>query len=123
MIMILTEKFHGGFLMDLKSKQNWLAFLDLWAKSGLTKMDFCKSKKIKLSKFYYYAKRHRDLPGKSSLAPRPNSKQSLFIPLASKKEFKIKINESVSLTFEAAPDALWMASFIKSFGEHHASVR
>ena len=33
--------------MDLKSKQNWLNFLELWSKSGLTKTDFCKSKKIK----------------------------------------------------------------------------
>lgn len=122
MIMILTEKFHGGFLMDLKSKQNWLNFLDLWSKSGQTKTEFCKSKKITASKFYYYAKRHRDLANKSTIATHSSPKQSLFIPVTSKKEFKIKINESVSLTFEAAPDALWMASFIKSFGDYHAAV-
>jgi hypothetical protein len=122
MIIILTEKFHGGFLMDLKSKQNWLNFLDLWSKSGQTKAEFCKSKKITASKFYYYAKRHRVLPSKPTIAAHSTHKQSLFIPVTSKKEFKIKINESVSLTFEAAPDALWMASFIKSFGDHHATV-
>lgn len=120
--MILTEKFHGGFLMDLKSKQNWLHFLELFSKSGQTKADFCKSKKITLSTFYYYAKRHRDLPTKSAMAVQGSSKKSLFIPIVSKKEFKIKINESVSLTFDAAPDALWMASFIKSFGDYHAAV-
>jgi len=120
--MILTEKFHGGFLMDLKSKQNWQHFLDLWSKSGQTKMEFCKSKKIAVSKFYYYAKLHRDLSSKSTILPHSTPKKSLFIPVTSKKEFKIKINESVSLTFEAAPDALWMASFIKSFGDHHAAV-
>jgi hypothetical protein len=122
MIIILTEKFHGGFLMNLKSKQNWLHFLDLWSKSGLTKTEFCKSKKITASKFYYYDKRHRDLSAKSAAHTQPSSKQSLFIPVASKKEFKIKINESVSLTFEVAPDASWMASFIKSFGDYHAAV-
>lgn len=122
MIIILTEKFHGGFLMDLKSKHNWLNFLELWSKSGLTKADFCKSKKITVSKFYYYAKRHRDLPVKSATVPHSSSKHSLFIPIASKKEFKIKINDSVGLTFESAPDASWMANFIKSFGEYHAAV-
>lgn len=109
--------------MNLKSKQKWLNFLDLYRKSGLSKPDFCKLHKFSVSKFYHYAKLHRELPVKSLVALRPAPKQSLFIPLSTKKEFKIKINESVSLTFEAAPDALWMASFIKSFGEHHASVR
>lgn len=122
MIMILTEKFHGGFLMDLRSKQNWLNFLEQWNKSGLSKADFCKLKKITLSTFYYYAKRHRDLPSKSASLTPSVPKQSLFIPVASKKEFKIKINDSVSLAFEAAPDASWMASFIKSFGDYHAAV-
>ena len=122
MIIILTEKFHGGFLMDLKSKQNWLNFLDLWRKSGQTKEEFCKSKKITSSKFYYYAKRHRDLSAKSTISSLSAPKQSLFIPVSSKKEFKIKINESVSLTFEVAPDASWMASFIKSFGDYHATI-
>lgn len=108
--------------MDLKLKQNWLNFLDLWSKSGQTKAEFCKSKKITTSKFYYYAKRHRDLPSKSTITPHSAPKKSLFIPVTTKKEFKIKINESVSLTFETAPDALWMASFIKSFGDYHAAV-
>jgi hypothetical protein len=122
MIIILTEKFHGGFLMNLKSKQNWLNFLNDWQKSGLTKADFCKTKKINVSRFYYYARFHRDLSPMPLENSHTGSKQSLFIPVTSKKEFKIKINESVCLTFEAAPDALWMASFIKSFGDHHAAV-
>jgi len=42
---------------------------------------------------------------------------NLFISLASKKDFIIKINGSVSLSFETVPDALWMANFVKAMGD------
>jgi hypothetical protein len=109
-------------LMDLKQKHNWLNFFDLYRKSGLSKAAFCKSHKISESKFYYYSNYYQKQENIKSVINTPVPKQSMFIPMTTKKEFKIKINESVSLSFDSAPDASWMASFIKSFGEYHAAV-
>jgi hypothetical protein len=39
-----------------------------------------------------------------------------------KKDFKIKINNSLSLSFESVPDASWMADFVKSLGVANASA-
>lgn len=85
MIMILTEKNHGGFLMDLKSKQNWLTFLDLWGKSGLTKMDLCNSKKSHLQSFTIMPK---DIEiylsnRQSQLSPAPSNPYSFHLPAKS----------------------------------------
>jgi hypothetical protein len=121
MIIILTENFMED-LMDLKQKQNWINCLELYRKSGLSKKAFCKTHKIPEGRFYYFAKLHGEPSAKTLIVPRPAPKQSFFIPLVSKKEFKIKINESVSLSFDTAPDASWMASFIKSYGEYHVAV-
>jgi len=101
--------------MDLKVKQNWQKFFDLYLKSGLTKADFCRSQKIAQSKFFYFAKLHRE-----SSASKPSSPSNLFLPVVSKKDFTIKINNKVELSFESLPDAIWMASFIKSLGDAHA---
>jgi hypothetical protein len=104
--------------MDLKVQQNWLKFYDLYLQSGMTKVDFCRSQKIPQSKFFYYAKLHRKsavLKLDKALAG-PN----LFIPLTARKDFTIKINGSVSLSFETVPDALWMANFVKAMGDAHA---
>ena len=101
--------------MDLKVKQNWLHFYDLYLKSGLTKADFCRSQKIAQSKFFYLAKLHRD-----SSTPKQSSPSNLFMPVVSKKDFTIKINNKVELAFESIPDALWMANFIRSLGDTHA---
>lgn len=101
--------------MDLKVKQNWQHFYDLYLKSGLTKADFCRSQKIAQSKFFYFAKLHRE-PSSS----KQSSSSNLFLPVVSKKDFVIKINNKVELSFESLPDALWMANFIRSLGETHA---
>jgi hypothetical protein len=101
--------------MDLKVKQNWQHFYDLYLKSGLTKVDFCRSQKLTQSRFFYFAKLHRDpSPSKQS------SSSNLFLPLVSKKDFTIKINNKVELSFESIPDARWMANFVKSLGDAHA---
>lgn len=101
--------------MDLKVKQNWQHFYDLYLKSGLTKTDFCRSQKMAQSKFFYFAKLHRE-----SSPPKPSSSTNLFLPVVSKKDFTIKINNKVELSFESLPDALWMANFVKSLGDAHA---
>jgi hypothetical protein len=103
--------------MDLKVKQNWQHFYDLYLKSGLTKADFCRSQKLTTSKFFYYAKLHRE-----TTPSQQNHSASLFLPVVGKKDFTMRINNSVSLTFEAIPDAHWMASFVKSLGETHAGT-
>ena len=108
--------------MDLRVKQNWRNFLELFLKSGMTKADYCRSQKMHPSKFYYYAKLHREAATKPLNGTQAISKQSNFVPMAIKKDFKIKINDSITLSFEAAPDASWMASFIKSFGISHATI-
>ncbi len=100
--------------MDLKIKQNWQRLFDQYQKSGMTKADFCRSQGIAQSRFFYYAKYHRESP----LADKSN----LFVPLAAQKNFTIKINNSVCLSFEAVPDALWMANFVKSLGEEYARI-
>ena len=101
--------------MDLKVKQNWQHFFDLYLKSGLTKTDFCRTQKMTPSRFFYFAKLHRD-----SSHPKQSSSSNLFLPLVSKKDFMIKINNKVELSFETLPDAHWMANFVKSLGDAHA---
>lgn len=74
--------------MDLKIKQNWHNFFALYQKSGMTKEDFCRSQKIASSRFFYYAKMHRDTE-----IPKETSKAALFLPVSTKKDFTIKINK------------------------------
>lgn len=101
--------------MDLKVKQNWQNFFDLYLKSGQSKTDFCRSQKMTQSKFFYFAKLHRD-----SVPSKQSSSSNLFLPVVSKKDFTIKINNKVELSFESLPDAHWMANFVKSLGDAHA---
>lgn len=101
--------------MDLKVKQNWQHFFELYLKSGLTKANFCRTQKMAPSRFFYYAKLHRQ-----SQSPKESSPSNLFLPLVGKKDFTIKINNKVELSFESIPDALWMANFVKSLGDAHA---
>ena len=42
--------------------------------------------------------------------------------MVTKKEFKIKINDTIGLTFESLPEPIWMANLIKSIGDLHATV-
>lgn len=100
--------------MDLKLKNNWQQLMDQWRRSGLSKAEFCKSQKIPVHTFYYYQKLHR------STGTPPQKTSQLFVPLIEKKDFTIRINNSISLSFETTPDANWMASFVKSLGELHA---
>ena len=108
-------------LMKLKSKQEWLVFLELHRKSGLNITEFCKTQKITSSMFYYYAKLHKTTTSSTQIPKIDLPKQSTFISLTTKKEFKIKLNDAISLTFDSLPEATWMANFVKSFGGHHAT--
>lgn len=101
--------------MDLKLKSNWLQLMDQYRRSGLTKAEFCRSQKIPAPTFFYYQKFHR-----STLPELPQKGAKLFIPLVEKKDFIIRINNSISLSFEAAPDAVWMAKFVAALGDTHA---
>jgi len=107
--------------MKLKSKQEWLAFLELRRKSGLNTTEFCKTQKISSSMFYYYANLHKDNTSNTQSMPAVQ-KQSNFISISTKKEFKIKINDSIGLTFDSPPEATWIANLIKSIGDYHAAV-
>ncbi|MBA2726973.1 MAG: hypothetical protein H0U49_02225 [Parachlamydiaceae bacterium] len=102
--------------MDFKVKQNWQHFFNQYLKSGMSKTEFCRSQKVAPSRFFYYANLHREP------APAPNDKSGPFVQLAGKKDFTIRINNSVSLTFDSVPDACWMANFVKSMGEAHANT-
>ena len=100
--------------MDLKVKQNWQHLYDQYLKSGMTKADFCKSQKIPQHTFFYYQKFHGTVTQTSARTDHPSK---LFVPVTEKKEFKIKVNNSITLSFELLPEASWMASFVNALGE------
>ena len=105
--------------MDLRVKQNWQQLFEQYLKSGFSKAEFCRSQKIPSHTFFYYQKLHGEGHQiKSDFKP----STALFIPLTEKKDFKIKINNSLSLSFESVPDASWMADFVKSLGVANASA-
>lgn len=101
--------------MDLKVKQNWQHLYDQYLKSGMTKADFCKSQKIPQHTFFYYQKFHSTIGQPSTLIDHHSSK--LFVPVTEKKEFTIKVNNSITLSFELLPEASWMARFVNALGE------
>lgn len=103
--------------MDLKVKQNWQHLYDQYLKSGMTKADFCKSQKIAQHTFFYYQKFHGTINQTSARADQPSK---LFLPVTERKEFKIKVNNSITLSFELIPEASWMASFVNALGETSA---
>ena len=107
--------------MDLRSKQNWGKLIELYQKSGLTKAEFLRSQKITEGQYYYYAKFHRNKIQESTNSL-PVIHKTNFIPMVSQKEFKIKINNSILLTFDSLPEPIWMANLIKSVGDFHAAV-
>lgn len=104
--------------MNPKVKPNWPAILELYRKSGLSQADFCRSQKISRSSFSYHAKLH------DSDSSGPTSQRSLspFVSVREKQEFKLKINESLVLSFDTLPDATWLSSFVKSLGGEHAGT-
>ena len=106
--------------MDFKVRQNWLNFNDLYLKSGITKVDFCRSQKIPAHTFFYFQKYHGTI--KNSPSHTNKAVTSIFIPLSEKKEFRIRINNSVSLSFDSVPEASWMANFVKSLGCSHVGA-
>jgi hypothetical protein len=103
--------------MDLRVKQNWQQLFEQYLKSGLSKAEFCRSQKIPSHTFFYYPKLHG---GGNQIKSDLKPSTALFIPLIEKKNFKIMINNSLSLSFESVPDASWMADFVKSLGAANA---
>lgn len=109
--------------MDLRLKQNWDNFIERYEKSGLTRADFLRSQKITEGQYYYYAKFHRNkIQAQESATTLPVVQKSNFIPMVSQKEFKITINNSIGLTFDSIPEAVWIANLIKSIGNFNATV-
>lgn len=109
--------------MNLRSKQTWDNFIERYQKSGLTRADFLRSQKITESQYYYYAKFHRNkVQPQESTNTLPVVQKSNFIPMVSQKEFRITINNSIGLTFDSIPEAIWLANLIKSIGNFNATV-
>ena len=103
--------------MDLSLKENQVKIVELFKNSGLSQAQFCKSHNVSKWTLYRLLKMDRE----STQAVKRTDK-SLFIPVHAKKDFKIKINDSTSVSFETTPDAKWLASFVKYLGEHNASI-
>jgi hypothetical protein len=102
--------------MSPKVKPHWPTVFDQFRKSGLTKADFCRTHKISLSSFSYYSKLHSQ---EHQLVPVVHSSSS-FISVRDKQEVRVKINDSLTLSFDSFPDATWLSSFVKSLGDDHA---
>ena len=102
--------------MNPKVKPNWPAVFDHFRKSGLSKADFCRTHKISLSSFSYQSKLHAR---EQQFLPVVHNSSS-FISVREKQEFKLKINDSLTLSFDSLPDATWLSSFVKSLGGDHA---
>ncbi len=101
--------------MDLRLKSHWQQLMDQYRKSGLTKAEFCRSQKIQSHTFYYYQKLHQSPPAQT-----PSKASQLFVPVVEKCNFAIRINDTLNLSFETIPDAVWMANFVRSLGETYA---
>ena len=103
--------------MDLSSKENEVKIVELFKNSSLSQAQFCKSHNVSKWTLYRLLKADRE----STLAAKRTDK-SLFIPVHAKKDFKIKINDSTTVSFESIPDAKWLAGFVKYLGEQNASI-
>jgi len=86
--------------MDLRVKQNWQQLFEQYLKSGLSKAEFCRLQKIPSHTFFYYQKLHG---GGNQIKSDFKPSTALFMPLTEKKDFKIKINNSLSLVTNSSP--------------------
>ena len=103
--------------MNPKVKPHWPSVLDHFRKSGLSRAEFCRTHKLSCSSFAYQAKLH----GSKALVPVSQaSPLSSFISVRERSEFKLKINDSFTLSFDSLPDATWLSTFVKSLGGEHA---
>jgi hypothetical protein len=108
-------------MSNLRGKDSWKEFMELYKRSGLSRAEFCRSQKITEGKYYYYSKLHR-VKDEHAVTAGQTVKKSNFIGLAANKEFKIKINDTTELSFETLPEPAWMASLIKFIGNSHATL-
>jgi transposase-like protein len=107
-----------------KSKEHWKRFVELYAKSGLTKIEFCRRHQINDKAFYSWCNRLRpDLkiinPDKKLVE---TSSANLFLPVrrpVATNNIKIKLQNGVELEFLSVPDAAWMANLIKDIGRNY----
>ena len=103
--------------MTLKSKLDWPALIKLQRQSGLSKAAFCQQQKLSRSSFSYYDKLYRKaVSGPAAPAPQFSS----FVAVSPKQEFKLRINDSFTLSFDSPPEVSWLSSLIQLLGEAHA---
>ena len=96
--------------MTLKVKPNWPHLVELYKKSGLSKAEFCRSQKISLTSFSYHSNPRTSAQTSST----HQSSLASFFSVREKQDFKLTINDSLTLSFNSLPDAMWLSSFIKS---------
>ena len=103
--------------MTPKVKPNWPSVFDHFRKSGLTRAEYCRTHKLSRSSFAYHAKIHEtSAPAESVKGSSPS-----FISVRERgPEFKLRINETLTLSFETLPDASWLSTFVKFLGVDHA---
>lgn len=102
--------------MNPKLKPNWPVLLDQYRNSGLSRAEFCHAHKLSRSSFAYHAKTYEAHGPQRST--RPSSPP--FISVRERSEFKLKINDTVTLSFDSLPDAAWVSLLIKSLEGSHA---
>ena len=102
---------------SLKSLKSWEKIIFAFEKSNLGKSKFCKMNNLNLNHFYYWCNKLRpDLKSKAHIS-RPN--YSLFLPAKTKNNdnsFCITLKKGQNVRFSSLPEPLWMAKFVKSFG-------
>ena len=108
---------------QVKSKEYWKRFVDLYSQSGLSKIEFCRRHQISSVKFYHWCNYFR--PDLKVLGPDnkviKKSDSDLFLPVKRpvQNNIKIKLQNGVELEFLSVPDASWMANLIKDIGRTH----
>lgn len=101
--------------MTLKVKPNWTVVLNQFSKSGLSQAEFCRTHNLSRSSFAYHSKLKVE-----SFPPSVPTKSSSFIAMREKQEFKVRINDSLTLSFETLPEPTWLSTFVRSLGADHA---
>jgi hypothetical protein len=103
--------------MTPKVKPNWPTIFAHFRKSGLSRAKYCRIHKLSPSSFAYHAKSHKAHVPDQHL----KSSNASFIEVRERgTEFKLKINDSLTLSFESLPEASWLSAFVQSLGVDHA---
>ena len=107
--------------MTPKVKPHWPSVIDQFRKSGLSRAEFCRIHKLSPSSFAYQAKICEVQVPPSALKVKGPS--ASFISVRERgPEFKLKINDSLILSFDSLPEASWPSVFVRSFGGESCSL-